>query len=462
MADLKGVQVGGVIVPTSDIDTYPTHDDKYGAGGYRSVANATERNAIPADRRKRGMLVRDNDTGKLYTYTGNDGTATQSWEETSTRGLQGPPGPQGAPGPQGPPGSPGRQGAPGEPGQRGNDGRDADLSQLDTSRIDQSASQNSYFISSTTASNASDKKLLFFNDGLTLVYGRRSGGGFDTARVTYNIGGEWYRSVANATERNQIPASSRKKGMLVRENDTGKLYTYTGNDNTALNSWAEFTTTGPQGAPGPQGPPGPKGDPGRQGDPGREGPKGNPGRDADLSLLDTSKINESYTSNASFISGTSAANANDKKLLFFNDGLAFVYGKKSGSSYTTERVTYNFGGDWVKKLQGSTVVGLSYNGDVYAKAFYQSSDARLKENIVPNTGVLDKIKRLSTYYYNYLGHSNDRQIGVIAQEIETEFPELVSTDETGYKAVNYLGIATIALQGVKELMEQIELMKENR
>lgn len=433
MADLKGVQVGSVIVPTSDADTYPTHDDKYGAGGYRSVANATERNQIPAARRKRGMLVRDNDTGKLYTYTGNDNTATYSWEETSTAGPQGPPGPQGTPGPQGAPGAPGRQGAPGTPGAKGNDGRDADLSVLDTSRIDQPASQNASFISSTNASNASDKKLLFFNDGLTLVYGIGSGGSFNTARVTYTIGGDWYRSVANAFERNQIPSSNRKKGMIVRDNDTGKLYTYTGNDNTAINSWAEFSTAGPQG---------------------------NPGRDADLSLLDTSKIDHSYTQNATFISGTNAANATDKKLLFFNDGLAFVYGKKSGGSFTTERVTYNFGGGWVKKFQGATVIGVSYDGDVYAKAFYQSSDVRLKENIVPTESVLDKIKRLSTYHYNYLGRSNEKHIGVIAQEIEKEFPELVVTDETGYKSVDYLGIATIAFQGVKELMAQIELMKE--
>lgn len=460
MADLKGVQVGSVIVPTSDADTYPTHDDKYGAGGYRSVANATERNQIPAARRKRGMLVRDNDTGKLYTYTGNDNTATYSWEETSTAGQQGPPGPKGDPGPQGAPGAPGRQGAPGTPGPKGNDGRDADLSVLDTSRIDQSSSQNASFISSTDASNASDKKLLFFSDALTLVYGRRSGSGFDTARVTYSLGSEWYRSVANAYERNQLPASSRKKGMIVRDNDTGKLYTYTGNDNTATNSWAEFSTSGPQGPIGPQGPPGPQGQPGRQGDPGRQGNQGNPGRDADLSLLDTSKVNQSYTQNATFISGTNAANANDKKLLFFNDGLAFVYGKSSGGSFTTERVTYNFGGGWVKKFQGATVIGVSYDGDVYAKAFYQSSDARLKENIVPNGNVLDKIKRLSTYHYNYLGRSNEKHIGVIAQEIEKEFPELVVTDETGYKSVDYLGIATIAFQGVKELTAQIELMKE--
>jgi hypothetical protein len=45
------------VVPFDSADTYPTHDEKYGKGGYRTVADNTERDAIPADRRVEGMLV---------------------------------------------------------------------------------------------------------------------------------------------------------------------------------------------------------------------------------------------------------------------------------------------------------------------------------------------------------------------------------------------------------------------
>jgi len=59
---LKGTNIGAPIVPGSESDTYPTHNERYGLGGYRSVANASERDAIPMPRRKAGMLVRVLDT----------------------------------------------------------------------------------------------------------------------------------------------------------------------------------------------------------------------------------------------------------------------------------------------------------------------------------------------------------------------------------------------------------------
>ena len=58
MAAIPGsVRVTGFIAPTDTADTYPSHDATYGRGGMRSVADLTERNAIPADRRQAGMLV---------------------------------------------------------------------------------------------------------------------------------------------------------------------------------------------------------------------------------------------------------------------------------------------------------------------------------------------------------------------------------------------------------------------
>jgi hypothetical protein len=60
---IKGTNVGAPIVPGSEVDTYPTHNEKYGLGGYRSVANKAERDSIPMQRRKAGMVVRTIDTG---------------------------------------------------------------------------------------------------------------------------------------------------------------------------------------------------------------------------------------------------------------------------------------------------------------------------------------------------------------------------------------------------------------
>lgn len=57
MAEIKGTNVASKIVPYTYSDEYATHDEKYGVGGYRTVDSVSEMNAIPAARRKEGMLV---------------------------------------------------------------------------------------------------------------------------------------------------------------------------------------------------------------------------------------------------------------------------------------------------------------------------------------------------------------------------------------------------------------------
>lgn len=60
------VPVTGFVAPTDDADTFAAHTEEWGRGGYRTVANITERNAIPAGRRKEGMRVYVVSTGLEY------------------------------------------------------------------------------------------------------------------------------------------------------------------------------------------------------------------------------------------------------------------------------------------------------------------------------------------------------------------------------------------------------------
>ena len=58
MASIPGsVRVGGFIAPSDTTDTYATHDSLYGRGGLKEVSSTEERDAIPADRRREGMIV---------------------------------------------------------------------------------------------------------------------------------------------------------------------------------------------------------------------------------------------------------------------------------------------------------------------------------------------------------------------------------------------------------------------
>lgn len=70
MAQLRGTNVASPVIPFSDTDRFPTHLAKYGKGGYRSVADITERNQIPTERLEEGMLVWVISDSTLYQYRG--------------------------------------------------------------------------------------------------------------------------------------------------------------------------------------------------------------------------------------------------------------------------------------------------------------------------------------------------------------------------------------------------------
>ena len=85
---IGSVRVTGFIAPSDSTDTYATHDEIYGRGGFRTVVDIAARNAITTDRRRIGMLVRVLDDGfgamKFYTLIG--GIADINWVEESFTG----------------------------------------------------------------------------------------------------------------------------------------------------------------------------------------------------------------------------------------------------------------------------------------------------------------------------------------------------------------------------------------
>jgi ethanolamine utilization microcompartment shell protein EutS/prefoldin subunit 5 len=87
-----------------------------------------------------------------------------------------------------------------------------------------------------------------------------------------------------------------------------------------------------------------------------------------------------------------------------------------------------------------------------------SSDVRLKTEIEPFGPVLDKLAQLRPVHYQWrvaefpeYHFGAGRNAGLIAQEVEKVFPELVETDARGYKKVNYSELPYLTLAGVEEL-----------
>jgi len=95
---------------------------------------------------------------------------------------------------------------------------------------------------------------------------------------------------------------------------------------------------------------------------------------------------------------------------------------------------------------------------------YYGSDERLKTNIQPITGSLNMLKQINGYYFDWKEmpgiHENEgHDIGVIAQEIESILPEIVTTRDNGYKAVKYEKLVAILIQAINEQQEQINELK---
>ena len=87
---------------------------------------------------------------------------------------------------------------------------------------------------------------------------------------------------------------------------------------------------------------------------------------------------------------------------------------------------------------------LTVSGDVVI-----SSDARLKANIVSLGSTLAKLLLIDGKSYT-MKKDGKQKIGVLAQDIQKVFPELVSEDDNQMLAVNYQGLVPVLINALKE------------
>jgi len=110
---------------------------------------------------------------------------------------------------------------------------------------------------------------------------------------------------------------------------------------------------------------------------------------------------------------------------------------------------------------GNTRIELRTNGDIYRTGSTTSSDERLKENIVDTDPKLHKLKEVRVVDFNWKPEANrdeERHRGVIAQELESIFPELV-TQPNEYKEAYYERFIPILIKSIQELNEKIERLE---
>lgn len=80
----NSVPLFGPIAPNDTADSYATHFEDYGQGGFRTVATIEARDGIPTARRKEGMEVKVLADGKTYELIG--GLSNERWQEVITGG----------------------------------------------------------------------------------------------------------------------------------------------------------------------------------------------------------------------------------------------------------------------------------------------------------------------------------------------------------------------------------------
>lgn len=107
---------------------------------------------------------------------------------------------------------------------------------------------------------------------------------------------------------------------------------------------------------------------------------------------------------------------------------------------------------------------LVVNGGIKATALDYNSDKRLKTSIknIENSHI--QSLRPVSYLWNEEGKAkggNDQiQYGFIAQEVELYYPELVNTDDKGYKSVNYSALISILIKELQEQRKEIDTLKK--
>ena len=93
------------------------------------------------------------------------------------------------------------------------------------------------------------------------------------------------------------------------------------------------------------------------------------------------------------------------------------------------------------------------NGNAWLKGeLTENSDSRYKKDIRTLPSALQNILSLrGVSYYWKDGSDTSQHIGVISQEVEKVYPQLVRTDEDGYKSVAYSHLVSPLIEAVKEL-----------
>ena len=106
-------------------------------------------------------------------------------------------------------------------------------------------------------------------------------------------------------------------------------------------------------------------------------------------------------------------------------------------------------------------MGSDNGGTVHCAAVVEGSSLEIKTNISEIESPLEKIAKLRGIEFDYK-ETNEHSIGMVAEEVNEVFPELVSKDEDGkVQAMSYSRMTAVLLEAIKELNQEVKELKMN-
>ena len=136
-----------------------------------------------------------------------------------------------------------------------------------------------------------------------------------------------------------------------------------------------------------------------------------------------------------------------------------VFGIKTPTILTAATFSDANNSSYYVTPSGTSNMNTIYANNIHFVNAYNDSHRRLKENITPLSDSLDKINQINglSFYWKDKAMGENRNIGVIAQDVEKVYPELVSTNpKTGLKSVEYGNLVAPLIEAIKELTHKID------
>ena len=99
-------------------------------------------------------------------------------------------------------------------------------------------------------------------------------------------------------------------------------------------------------------------------------------------------------------------------------------------------------------------------GTIIGTSVTSLSDNRMKRDIQQILNGISVIKQMNPVYYNWIGHENmnpgNKEIGFIAQELESVLPNVIGGDESTGRTVAYGNVTAMVIAAIKEQQTMFE------